>query len=169
MDHSRYLPLHPIIFAIAQELQRRATEAPEANILEVLAGFLTEKPQMDMRRAGRLSAQVNDLMGIATPPHDTVRMALMLFLPEGKASLFTSQEILTREVLLLRFSPCLQVAGALAHALDDKWPEVVATLQTLPMPPAPLVNGSGNPLPAEARSPQASGPVRGNIQDFLLP
>ncbi len=169
MDRSRFLPLHPIIFAIAQELQRRALQAPEANVLEILAGFLTEKPQMDMIRDGRLAGQVNDLMGIATPPHDTVRMALMLFLPEGKASLFTSNEIPMRDALLLPGNPVPEGAARLAHALSEKWPEVVAILRTLPAPPTPLVNGSGNPLPAESRSPQASGPMRGNVQGFLLP
>lgn len=163
----QFLPFHPLILAIAQELQRRAIENPEINPLTAIKNMLDERPALDLHSAEVLSSQINDLMVLANPPADRVRLSLMLFLPHRRGSLFTASEMMLRDALFFPEAPCHRMAGPLATNIDSQWDEVLQVLKNLPLPPMALVNSDG--VPVEARHPAASGPMPSNIQQFMNP
>lgn len=162
-----YRPFHPLVLAIAQELQRRSDEQLDANPLKSLAAILEQRPNLDVDGHATLAAQINDLMRISQPSEDRLRLALMLFLPHRRGTLFTSTEMLLRDALFFPAPPCGQMAGRLAANLDAEWGKVLAVLQNMPLPPRPLVGADG--VPAEAHHPAAAGPLPENIRDFLQP
>ena len=165
-----FRPFRPLVLAIAMELQRRADEQLDANPLESLKALLEERPQLDVQAHETLAAQINDLMAIAQTPDDQIRLGLMLFLPHRRGTLFTAQEMGLVEAMTIRFPPCGAMAGRMAGGLDAEWPKVLGILQSLPLPPAPLVLPSGvRPLPPEAHHPAAAGPLPENIQQFMGP
>lgn len=162
-----YRPFHPLVLAVAQELQRRVDEQVDANPLESLKAIMEERPALDVDGHATLAAQINDLMGISQPADDRMRLALMLFLPHRRGTLFTTSEMLLRDALFFPAPPCGQMAGRLAANLDAEWGKVLAVLQNMPLPPQSLLGAGG--VPAEAHHPAAAGPLPGNVRDFLLP
>lgn len=160
-----FRPFHPSVLAIAQELERRAIANPEISPLEAIQGLLNERPPLDIQGYTTMAHQINDLMGIANPPDDQIRLGLMLFLPGRRGSLFTAQHLPLRDALFFKQPMCMTMTPALAASLDAKWDEVLKVIENMPLPPAPLVNGSG--VPIEAKHPAASGPVPENIQKFM--
>lgn len=165
-----FRPLHPLILAIAQELQRRADEQLDASPLLSLKALLEERPPLDVKGHETLAAQINDLMQISQPKDDQVRLALMLFLPHRRGTLFTVSNMGLTEATLAVYPPCGPMAAPLAASLDAMWPKIQAMLQSIPLPPQPLILPSGaNPLPPETHHPAATGPLPENIQQFMKP
>ena len=165
-----FLPLHPGVLAIAQEIQRRANEDPTRSILDHLSDIVTERPPLNILDYTKLAAQVNDLMDIAQPSGDRLRLALMVFLPHRRGTLFTASEMRLIEAITVQFPPLSGMAGRLGTSLDASWPKIVEILQSLPLPPPALVLPSGaNPLPPETHHPAAAGPIPVNIQQFMKP
>jgi len=165
-----FRPFHPLILAIAQELQRRADEQLDANPLQSLKAMLEERPPLDVKGHETLAAQINDLMKISQPKDDQVRLAPMLFLPHRRGTLFTVNNMGLVDALLATYPPCGRMAAPLAASLDAMWPKIQALLQTIPLPPQPLILPSGgNPKPIETHHPAAAGPLPENIQQFMKP
>lgn len=162
-----FLPFHPAVLAIAQELERQALANPGINTLEAVQGLIESRPHLDVQGYTTMAHQINDLMGIANPPDDQIRLGLMLFLPDRRGSLFTAQHLPLRDALFFKEPMCMRMVPALAASLDAKWDEVLKVVETMPLPPTPLVNGSG--MPIEAKHPAASGPLPENIQQFMKP
>jgi hypothetical protein len=161
-----FYPFHPAVLAMAQEIQRRGIEAPGSNPLELLKSMFEERPAIDPEAYATMAHQINDLMGIANPPGDQLRLTLMLTLPRRRGTLFTVQEMLLVEALLFPAPPCHMFAGSLAKRLDEKWDEVLSVLKSMPAPP--LLLGTTK-IPAERHHPAAVGTVPENVSQFLLP
>lgn len=159
-----FRPFHPLVLAIAQELQRRMDEQIGANPLESLKAILEERPALDVKGHATLAAQINDLMGLSCPTEDVARLALCLFLPGRRGTLFTANEMLLRDILFFPACPVAGMAEALVTNMEATWPKVIGVVKNMPLP-APVLVG----VPPEAHHPAAAGPMPQNIQQFMKP
>jgi hypothetical protein len=164
----QFTPLTPPVLALALELQRQSTAHPEIRLLDAVQAILDARPALDVQGVHGMTAQLNDLMALANPESGALRLALMVFLPDRRGSLFTLKNLPLIESKLMRHSPIQPVAAALAQALDASWPELLASIENIPTP-MPLRVLGANGLPAEAHHPAAAGPQPGDVQQFLRP
>ncbi len=164
----KFLPFYPVVLAFAQELQRRSQEDPQSTLQGVVQAMLDERPNLNVSETTPLTSQMNDLMRLAEPGSDDLRLALMVFLPGRRGCLFTMQDIPVVEVQQFKSSPIQQVGGSLAAALDQNWNEVLQVVETIPVP-QPLRIVGANGLPPETHHRSAQGPQPSDIEKFLRP
>lgn len=166
---TQFIPLSGPVLALAQEIQRRALENPQIVLFDAVQSLLEERPALDLKGASRIALQINDLMKISEPGPQDLRVALLLFMPGRRGTLFTVKDLPLAEVLLFPTRcPIAPVAGSLASALEGSWPEVAELVRHLPVTlPSQILDPHGRP--AEAHHPVASGPQPENIQDFMRP
>ena len=162
-----FRPFTPVVLAFAQELQRLAQENPKLTLEEAVRSMLDERTPLHASEMRPVASQLNDLMHLAEPGPDDLRLAMMIFLPGRRGCLFTMQALPLTEVQQFQTSPIPQVGGRLASSLDQNWAEVLQAVQAIP-PVHPLRLVGPNGLPPETHHPAAAGPQPSSAR-FLRP